>query len=479
MKNKLAPFYLLSFALFIGLIVPVLIQDGMFMDATLYTCVSKNLGNGIGTFWFPVSEATWFCAGKSSFHEHPPLVFGIQSVFFRILGNSMYVERFYTFLMACLTAYLIFLSWKEIFRGNNEMLHFSWLPILLWIITPVAHWTFQNNMQENTMGLFSFLAVYLIFKSLNKETKSIRYIILAGFLIFFASLSKGVPGLFPIVTVGAYWLIFRKPSFNKVILFTGILVLIPVLIYSIIMINPNASESLTFYLNQRLLGRIENAHTVTGRLHTLKGLVSHLLPVLILCCILFFVFWKKKISFKFTYKKEFAFFLLLGLSASLPLMLTMVQKDFYFSHSIPYFGISFAFLLVNGLHVLIKKIDPSKVGFKIFKISSITLLAISVGLSIYNIGGQSRNKDELHDVHLLGKIIPEGTIIGIEPSMIEDYSTRFYLVRYYGISSEIKNESHQYFVVRKEGDTTGLSDYQRIDLETLKFDSYVKTNGSK
>jgi 4-amino-4-deoxy-L-arabinose transferase-like glycosyltransferase len=92
---------------FLGLILPVLIQDGFFMDGLLYTCVAKNQGNGIGSFWFPISDATWNVAGKTTFHEHPPLVFGIQSIFFEVLGNSMYVERFYSFLTACITALLI------------------------------------------------------------------------------------------------------------------------------------------------------------------------------------------------------------------------------------------------------------------------------------------------------------------------------------------------------------------------------------
>ena len=82
MNYKHLPFWIATLALFIGLIVSVLIQDGMFMDGMLYTNVAKNLGNGIGTFWNPISSETWMADGRATFHEHPPLVFGIQSVFF-------------------------------------------------------------------------------------------------------------------------------------------------------------------------------------------------------------------------------------------------------------------------------------------------------------------------------------------------------------------------------------------------------------
>src|ERR1700685_3790893 len=91
------PFWLLTFAILIGLTVPVLIKDGMFMDAMLYSSVSHNLSQGIGTFWFPQFSFRNM-GGLSSFHEQPPLVFGIQSIFFRILGGSLYTERIYTFI---------------------------------------------------------------------------------------------------------------------------------------------------------------------------------------------------------------------------------------------------------------------------------------------------------------------------------------------------------------------------------------------
>src|SRR3954468_4463643 len=107
LKSKLfkqqALFWIISICALIGLTLPVLIQNGMFMDAMLYTSVSHNLSQGIGTFWFP-QFSLQNVAGLKSFHEQPPLVFGIQAIFFKIFGDSLYVERFYTFLMLCITA---------------------------------------------------------------------------------------------------------------------------------------------------------------------------------------------------------------------------------------------------------------------------------------------------------------------------------------------------------------------------------------
>ena len=93
MKRNL-PFWLLTFSVLIVLTLPNLIKGGMFMDAMLYTSVSHNLSMGIGTFWFPQFSVRNI-ANLPSFHEQPPLVFGIQALFYKLLGDSMYVERLY------------------------------------------------------------------------------------------------------------------------------------------------------------------------------------------------------------------------------------------------------------------------------------------------------------------------------------------------------------------------------------------------
>ncbi|MGK0366790.1 MAG: 4-amino-4-deoxy-L-arabinose transferase-like glycosyltransferase, partial [Saprospiraceae bacterium] len=118
---KHLPFRIFTLAIFIVLIVPLLVQDGMFMDGVLYAAVAKNQAEGFGSFWQPIFTDTWNKHGVHTFHEHPPLVFGIQSLFFKILGTSIYVERFYSFLTAFFTAWLIHLNWKIIFQNQKNL----------------------------------------------------------------------------------------------------------------------------------------------------------------------------------------------------------------------------------------------------------------------------------------------------------------------------------------------------------------------
>ncbi|MFH2143985.1 MAG: glycosyltransferase family 39 protein, partial [Bacteroidota bacterium] len=169
---------LLTFGLTVLLIVPGLIQDGMFMDGQQYACVSKNLSEGYGSFWLPQLNPSWNKADCNYFLEHPPLVYGMQATFFKIFGSSMYVERLYSFLTAIANILFIILIWNTLFDKNSEYRRLKWFPVLLWITVPVCFWSFQNNMHENTLSFFTLASVFFSLKAVyaDKSNKSYLFV---------------------------------------------------------------------------------------------------------------------------------------------------------------------------------------------------------------------------------------------------------------------------------------------------------------
>src|SRR5690349_12292063 len=184
--KKQFPFWILAASVLIALILPTLLQDGMFMDGLLYACVSKNLADGLGSFWFPHYSKTL----HPFFDQQPPLGFGIQAVFFKLFGDSIYVERGYCFLTALVNASLIAVLWRIVFKNEHEIRQVSWLPVFLWITIPVCFWAYSNGVMENTMSIFDLLAVIFIVRFF--QIKSPGLIILSGICIFLASLTKGI-----------------------------------------------------------------------------------------------------------------------------------------------------------------------------------------------------------------------------------------------------------------------------------------------
>ena len=131
MNRKTTPYFLIVFALFLGVSAPALFSDGMFMDGLLYATVAKNLANGIGSFWYLHLSETLYPV----FHEHPPLAIGIQSILFRILGDSIYIERFYSLFTFLITGLIIYLIWNLV--TENKKKEIAWLPLSIGIQTDI------------------------------------------------------------------------------------------------------------------------------------------------------------------------------------------------------------------------------------------------------------------------------------------------------------------------------------------------------
>ena len=102
MKNKQAPFFIGTIAIFLAIISPHMFSDGMFMDGLFYAAISHNLAQGMGSFWDLFLTHTLF----PHFQGHPPLAFGIQSLFFKYLGSSIYIERIYSLTTFIITGFI-------------------------------------------------------------------------------------------------------------------------------------------------------------------------------------------------------------------------------------------------------------------------------------------------------------------------------------------------------------------------------------
>ena len=471
--TKNIPFWILTVAVFIALIVPLLVQDGMFMDGLIYACVSKNLAHGNGTWWFPMFNFHGI-RDTQTYHEHPPLVFWIQSGFFSLLGDSIFTERIYSLITACITAWLMIIIWKLIHEEDSEIKKMGWLPVFFWIIIPVCAWSYQNNMQENTMGIFTLASVYYSLKAIYSNRYTWPHIFMAGAFICLASMSKGVPGLFPMATIFCVWVATRKISFSKMIVFTFVLVLVPVVIYALLILNHSAHENLRIYLIQRVLHRIENEPTTGSRLDTIGRLFSELIPVFIVLLIVFSVFKIKKMKAgeNFLHRQNILLFFMLGLCGTIPLMFTLVQKGYFLVPALPFYAIGCALIAAPLLNKLFNTLSPLSKNYKIFLASSLALLTGAVIVSFTLIGKTKRDPEKLHDIYLMGEIIPKNSLIGVDKTLAEDWQFQGYFVRHYNISIDFTKNKKDFFIVDKESHAVAPDGYAQVPVSTVRYTLY-------
>jgi 4-amino-4-deoxy-L-arabinose transferase-like glycosyltransferase len=475
-KQKNSPFWIFTISLMLGLIVPVLIMDGMFMDGVLYASVSNNLAQGYGSMWFLKFSELGF-AQNLTFHEHPPFVFWIQALFFKAFGSSMYVERFYSLLCGLFTAWLMFKSWKMMFRDDEKLSKVGWISVFLWMMIPISFWSFQNNVHENTMGIFILLSFYFSVKGMHYNEKLYLNLILSGFFIFLASFSKGVPGFFTLGVPFLYWAVFRSFGFLKMVWYSFIMLAVVVGIYGLILLIPAANESLSIYFFERLLGRTTSKPTVDSRTWILVRLFMEVLPVIIICGVTVGIMkWRKvQLHLKKPHLKMSLFLILVGLSGSLPIMLTLVQKPFYFSPSLPFFGLGFAILIAPGLAEVIDRISVSSKGYKAFRGITVLCFFGVIVVSALQVGKVSRNPEVVHDMYLVADVVGDHTTINVHERMWNEWDMHCYMVRYWNISWDYRPDyKRDYYLMNTTLELELDSTYQKIDLPTVRYDLYKR-----
>jgi len=471
--KKINPFWLIAISTVIALTLPTLIQDAMFQDAMLYSSVSHNLGIGFGTFWFP-QYSTLNIEGIASFHEQPPLVFGIQALFYKLLGNSFYIERLYTLIMIFLHIILINIFWKIIFKNKPDYSRCGWLPVILWIIIPVCFWSYSNNMIENTVSVFTLSSIIISYKIIQSENKKYLLWIFSGIFIFLASFSKGVPGFFPITFPFLYWIITKKISFKKCILYTFYLVSVPVIIYSFLLLFKDSRHSLSIYFFERLIRRVNVMPTADYRLEIVIRLFMEMIPILIAVFLSYVFAGRKNIKNYFTEnKKEFILLTAIGISGSLPLTLTMVQKGWYMVPSFPYFALGFSILIIPVISKLVKHINFHNITFNIFLSASIIIFIAVTTFTFMQKDKISREEQTLTDVYKIGKVVPKFSTLTVPLEMYDQYNfvLQGFLVRYFNISISPYKE-YDYFLKEKTLKFDIPDYYKKVDIDLIKYELY-------
>jgi 4-amino-4-deoxy-L-arabinose transferase-like glycosyltransferase len=465
--SQTLPFYLFAAGVFLIIVYQDLLSNGMFLDGLIYSTVSKNLADGIGTFWNPHFTAT--CLPE--FHEHPPLAFGIQSLFYRLLGGSRFIDKFYSIVTVLIVGYIILKIWKTL--GYKH----GWLPLFIWILTPTVFWASYNNLLENTLTIFISLSILFYLK--NQENKNVFFILHSGFMLSLGFLTKGFVAFFPWTFPFLLWLIIRQKSFGKMIIDSiGIFVftLIPLLL--LILLFPVARISLHKYIDNQVIESLRNAVTVDSRFDIVKRLFSELAPAAGLCILL--LVWSRirkypTILVKENSKKALVF-VLLGLTGVLPIMLSMKQSGFYIIPAYPFFALGTGILMYPLIGSLINKINYDSRGFLFFKWFGYGLFFGGIILSIYFSDHYSRDKDKIKDIYTILPEIPHGTIINITPDVYSDWSLHAYFGRFKNISLDPDSTNkREYLLIKNEyySDTLNTN-YKISELNTIVYQLFKK-----
>lgn len=475
MLKRISILHLIPIILFLFLAAPEFVQISMYNDGLWYAILGRNMSQGMGDFWSPHLTATIF----PTFHEHPPLVFGLLSIFYTVLGDSIVVERLYAFIIFLLTAGVMVKVWKYSWKTAPALQRFWLIPLTLWLLNELVYHFYPANVLEPTLGFFTILAVYLLLKSIDQVRlpSALLLLVLAGSCLIGASLSKGLVGLFPLATLGIHWLVFRKYSLWDTMIRSLIVLGTLILGYVVILRFPTASESLQQYLDSQVIASIAEERTTfhhrENRLYILGRLLQVLLPAMGLSLFLFWVSLRKFHVYptEATLKKAL-FFFLIGLSASFPLIISLKQSFYYLLPSLPYFAVGLGLLIGPGIVHMTHTIVLSSSTNTMLRGLTLALLLGGFLFTGAQLGGIApRDQKVLHDVSRITEVVPSGSTIGSKGFTAHLCG---YLYRKHEISLDTNSFDYPYLIIDGERDIRVPQHYKKLLEDTHRFHLYKR-----
>ncbi len=409
--------------------VPNLFTKGMFMDGVYHALFAHNLVHGIGGFWTPQTADY----AHPSYWDNPQLSEYFLSLWYNVLGDYYWVEKLYSLFSALIQLVLISSLWKIYFSERADIEKYSWLPCLLFLVIPLTSWCYSSNLMENVMSVFTTASVIVFLIFLRRGKNLVLYSSIGGSLIFLALLTKGPVALFPLAV--PFFFIWSEESFNwkQSFLYMTIQFAVTVAIFAFVFSMEVPKNFLQHYLKVQLLPNL-NHQTKTNTTHfaILLQLLIALSPLLVLSVIVFFINRKKVIADKLLLSAALIF-IAIGLSASIPIMLSAKQNKHYLLPSLPLFAIGFAcliFPLVKSLEEKLKKQINEKASIGI-KAACLIVMSVCFCLSIKNAASYSRDETMLIDIEKIQALVENENVIRADWSLYSDWALRVNLNRHY------------------------------------------------
>ena len=498
MKRQTSLYFIVigAFMLFIS---GSFLSEGLSRAGMDNAVVSQRMAEGFEDFWLP----SFSSPGNPDRMNYLPLGYWLESQWFHLFGNNSFMaEKVYSVMTYFILAALIIWIWSLI--GQNRRT--GWLPLMCWITIPIVTWSATNNLLESTMTMFILLSVCFLLKgskasfiaksrlALGKPTGPYRlsrtaWIVLAALSMELAFMVKGFAGLFPLFFPFLYWLMVRRERVLFPIFTTGVILVVwMATLFIAILASPDVYHHLYNYLHHQMIGGVLHVQTVASRFYILYALlVQSVIPLAItaVLCIIriknrpfyrFMFYWRhsnKLTAVQIERSRLGWFFLAVGFSGIIPIMMGLKQQEFYIVPTLPFFAISMACLLYDLIEDWLERMN--KTAERVLMGLAILLFCSGLLLNINSIHKINSNYDLLGDMRLILPYLDEGEVVSVSNEIMQSSEVAEYFYRYKKITFDTTMDGDHYlsmFAGVNNNDNDLL--YSKIVLPTRRYSLYER-----
>lgn len=448
---------LLVLSIFCLLVCHHILIIGKHGDGVEYACVAQNLAEGWGTFWKPYLSETL----HKVHHEHPPLIYWIQSWFFRWIGNGPYIEGIYGFIVSLVILFGFALFWQRVRCDEQLDKAGSWWPVLLLISLPVITYMVQTNRHVVTFLPFAIFATYFSYLSISKSRIWLLHALLAGVLIYLGGIAKGPVALFSLAVPAIGWLTLKVPLSRSAISTAVALVTCATIFLGTAYLYPESLDFWKGFWQAQIVASLTNERAAgTSYFHYFERWITQMIVPFALTGFLMLII--KEPFRRIRINRQVWFFLLIALAGALPFLASKRQHIRYILHSFPFFILSFAFLTDRIAIKTESLLERKQTLRKAIGIAALLLFAVSLVAMIYREGVVIKREPFYNDLYLRDIHLPERIIVSVYPEqMIYDDLLFTDMQRFYRIS--VTGElGHDYLLIDKDSDFKVPEGYEKV-----------------
>ena len=188
--------------------------------------------------WYGAGDMPWWV--KLSFHDHPPLVFFIQHLFFSIFGTGLVALRLPSVLFGILSIYLVWVTVKNmyaVFKPDENLKKVYATSLFASFVLSVSAyhtWISRIGLQESVVIFLNLAVVFFLIKALGDK----KYYIWWGIFLGLAMLAKYTSVVVAVFSI-FYILLARYKDLKSRYFLKGALIALavfsPVIFYNVFM----------------------------------------------------------------------------------------------------------------------------------------------------------------------------------------------------------------------------------------------------